>query len=62
MENVPGILTMRQGKSIKDIIRAFREEGYHVGTPLKLKSMWFGVPQKRKRVFIICSLDPDINF
>ena len=62
MENVLGILTMRQGESIKDIIRAFREEGYHVGTPLKLNSMWFGVPQKRKRVFIIGSLDPNINF
>ena len=62
MENVLGILTMRQGESIKDIIRAFREEGYHVGTPLKLNAMWFGVPQKRKRVFIIGSLDPNINF
>ena len=62
MENVLGILTMRQGEAIKDIIHAFRDEGYHVGTPLKLNAMWFGVPQKRKRVFIIGSLDPTINF
>ena len=62
MENVLGILTMRQGESIKDIIRAFREEGYYVGTPLRLNSMWFGVPQKRKRVFIIGSLNPNIKF
>jgi DNA (cytosine-5)-methyltransferase 1 len=61
MENVLGILTMRQGESIKDIIRAFREEGYHIDNPLKLNAMWYGVPQKRKRVFIIGSLDPDIT-
>ena len=62
MENVLGILTMRHGETIKDIIHAFRDEGYHVGNPLKLNAMWFGVPQKRKRVFIIGSLDPDVNF
>lgn len=62
MENVLGILTMRNGEAIKDIIQAFSDEGYHVGTPLKLNSMWFGVPQKRKRVFIIGSLDPNIEF
>ncbi|MBP8934543.1 MAG: DNA (cytosine-5-)-methyltransferase [Prevotella sp.] len=62
MENVLGILTMRNGEAIKDIIHAFSDEGYHVGTPLKLNSMWFGVPQKRKRVFIIGSLDPNIEF
>jgi DNA (cytosine-5)-methyltransferase 1 len=61
MENVLGILTMRQGESIKDIIRAFRDEGYHIDNPLKLNAMWYGVPQKRKRVFIIGSLDPDIT-
>ena len=62
MENVLGILTMRHGEAIKDIIHAFKDEGYHVGNPLKLNAMWFGVPQKRKRVFIIGSLDPDIDF
>lgn len=62
MENVLGILTMRQGETIKDIIHAFKDEGYYVGSPLKLNSMWFGVPQKRKRVFIIGSLDPNVDF
>lgn len=56
------ILTMRQGEAIKDIIHTFRDEGYHVGNPLKLNAMWFGVPQKRKRIFIIGSLDPNIDF
>ena len=62
MENVMGIVTMRKGETIKDIIRAFRDEGYHVGNPLKLNSMYFGVPQKRKRVFIIGSLDHTLEF
>lgn len=62
MENVLGILTMRKGEAINDIIHAFKDEGYHIDTPLKLNSMWFGVPQKRKRVFIIGSLNPNIHF
>ena len=41
MENVLGILTMRSGETIMDIIHAFSDEGYHVGTPLKLNSMHY---------------------
>lgn len=61
MENVPGILTMRKGETLKDIVHAFSDEGYHVQPPLKLNAMWFGVPQKRKRVFLIGSLDKNIH-
>lgn len=53
MENVPGILTMRNGEAIKEIIHAFSDAGYYVGTPLKLVAADFGVPQKRKRVILI---------
>jgi DNA (cytosine-5)-methyltransferase 1 len=56
MENVLGILSMRKGEAIKEIIQCFEEIGYHVNTPLKLNAQEFGVPQKRKRVFIIGSL------
>jgi len=56
MENVPGILSMRKGEAIKEIIRSFEEIGYHVNKPFKLKAEEFGVPQKRRRVFIIGSL------
>ena len=62
MENVLGILTMRKGETISDIIHAFKDVDYTVGIPLKLNSMWFGVPQKRKRVFIIGSLNHNIHF
>lgn len=61
MENVPGILTMRGGDTIKEIIQAFAEVGYTVNKPIKLNAEAFGVPQKRKRVIIIGSLDPSIH-
>ncbi|MCA0383139.1 MAG: DNA (cytosine-5-)-methyltransferase [Bacteroidetes bacterium] len=56
MENVPGILTMRKGAAMKEIISSFEEIGYHVSTPFKLNAEDFGVPQKRRRVVIIGSL------
>lgn len=62
MENVPGILTMRKGEAIKEIIHAFADAGYYVGTPLRLTAADFGVPQKRKRVILIgCRKNITIN-
>lgn len=55
MENVPGILTMRKGDAFKEIIKSFEEIGYFVNEPIKLNAEEFGVPQKRKRIFIIGS-------
>lgn len=55
VENVPGILTMRGGKAIEEIISCFVDIGYHVNKPLLLKAEEFGVPQLRRRVFIIGS-------
>ncbi|HVA98950.1 MAG TPA: DNA (cytosine-5-)-methyltransferase [Bacteroidia bacterium] len=56
MENVPGILTMRKGEAIKEIITSFEEIGYYVNIPFRLNAEEFGVPQKRKRVVIVGSL------
>ena len=53
MENVPGILTMRKGEAIKEIIASFEAIGYNVNAPFKLNAEDFGVPQKRRRVVII---------
>ena len=61
MENVPGILTMKGGETIKEIIMAFREVGYYVSKPIKLNAEEYGVPQKRRRLFIIGCLDPSIQ-
>lgn len=56
MENVTGILSMRNGEAIKEIVSAFEEIGYNVNPPLKLNAEEYGVPQKRKRVVIIGSI------
>lgn len=58
MENVPGILTMRKGEAMKEIIETFQSIGYHVNPPIKLKAEEFGVPQRRRRVLVIGSLMP----
>jgi DNA (cytosine-5)-methyltransferase 1 len=56
MENVPGILTMRKGEAIKEIITSFEAIGYNVNAPFKLNAEDFGVPQKRRRVVIVGTL------
>ena len=54
IENVVGILSMRKGKIIKSICDGFEHRGYNVHIR-KLVASDFGVPQRRLRVFIICS-------
>ncbi|MEM3726470.1 MAG: DNA (cytosine-5-)-methyltransferase [Candidatus Bathyarchaeia archaeon] len=51
IENVPGIRFMRNGEILKKIEQSLREMGYLVKTEL-LKAEEYGVPQKRRRVFI----------
>lgn len=54
MENVPGILTMDEGKVIKRIENAFSKIGYVIQYKVLIASD-FGVPQERKRIFIVGS-------
>ena len=56
MENVPGILTMRKGEALNEIIESFEKIGYKVNKPFKLSAENYGVPQRRKRVFIVGTL------
>ena len=56
MENVLGILTMRKGEAIKEIIESFSEIGYNINPPIRLNAEDYGIPQKRRRVVIIGSL------
>ena len=51
-ENVQGLLTIDSGEAIKTIINNFEDLGYHVGYKL-LAAADYGVPQSRKRVFIV---------
>lgn len=55
MENVTGILTMRKGQVVREIAEVFSEIGYHLNLPFKLNAEDYGVPQKRRRIFIIGS-------
>ncbi|MGL4669069.1 MAG: DNA (cytosine-5-)-methyltransferase [Methanobacteriaceae archaeon] len=57
MENVPGLLSMQKGEVLKEIQESFKNIGYYLNNPLKIDAELYGVPQKRKRVFIIGSLE-----
>lgn len=55
IENVPGLLSSAKGQDFETIIRALDEFGYGVAWRV-LDSQYFGVPQRRRRVFIVASL------
>lgn len=53
MENVPGLLWPRHGDYLKKFYELGAEEGYTILDPVTLDARDFGVPQRRKRVFIL---------
>jgi len=55
LENVPGLLSIEQGRVFKEILYSLHELGYTVEWRI-LDSQYFGVPQQRRRVFIIAYL------
>ncbi len=57
LENVPGLLSHDKGRTFAVILAALDDLGYHVEWSV-LNSKHFGVPQSRRRVFLICYLDP----
>ena len=54
MENVEGLLTADNGRYIFEIAKGFLDAGYSIRVH-KLYSHWYGLPQSRKRVFIVGS-------
>jgi DNA (cytosine-5)-methyltransferase 1 len=55
LENVPGLLTSNQGRDFGVILTALADAGLpHVEWKV-LDSQFFGVPQRRRRVFIVAS-------
>jgi DNA (cytosine-5)-methyltransferase 1 len=52
MENVTGILSMKEGRIKNEIIKSFSSIGYKVGVRV-LNAADYGVPQLRKRAFFI---------
>ena len=56
MENVKGLLSMKEGQVLETILDAFRHAGSHGGYDVAYKVLLasdFGVPQNRERVIII---------
>ncbi|KKN15587.1 hypothetical protein LCGC14_0984370 [marine sediment metagenome] len=51
-ENVPGLLSSRGGEDFATIIDSLTEHGYGVVWGV-LDAQWFGVAQRRRRVFIV---------
>jgi DNA (cytosine-5)-methyltransferase 1 len=54
LENVPGLLSSNQGKDMATVLEALVERGYRVAYRV-LDAQYFGVPQRRRRVFIVGS-------
>jgi DNA (cytosine-5)-methyltransferase 1 len=57
MENVPGINAGGHSSILQQLIREFEEEGYRVVMPRILNAASFGVPQDRKRLFLLGARD-----
>ena len=54
LENVPGLLSSNGGRDFGVVLGALAELGYSVGWRV-LDAQYFGVPQRRRRVFIVGS-------
>jgi DNA (cytosine-5)-methyltransferase 1 len=53
MENVPGILWERHSEYLAQFYREGRDAGYHLFDPVVLDARDYGLPQRRKRVFVL---------
>jgi DNA (cytosine-5)-methyltransferase 1 len=52
IENVPGLLTSNKGRDFGVVIGTMADIGYSLGWRV-LDAQYFGVPQRRRRVFIV---------
>jgi DNA (cytosine-5)-methyltransferase 1 len=53
LENVPGLISSGYQTVLDALYRSFREAGYKLAEPWRLNARDFGVPQERKRIFIV---------
>jgi len=61
MENVSGLASGSRKLYLNEILEAFRCLGYYVSNAV-LKAEEFGVPQRRRRLFIVGSRKPGFSF
>lgn len=52
LENVPGLITHEKGSTFKTILNTLQNLGYQISYKI-LNAADFGVPQKRKRIYIV---------
>jgi len=55
LENVPGLLSSNKGRDMATVIGALSDLGYSIAWRV-LDAQFFGVPQRRRRVFIVGNL------
>jgi DNA (cytosine-5)-methyltransferase 1 len=60
LENVMGLVTSNKGENFKIVIESLRETGYKVTWAI-LDSQNFGLPQHRKRVYIVGNKDTSFD-
>ncbi|MFK5969049.1 MAG: DNA (cytosine-5-)-methyltransferase [Candidatus Marithrix sp.] len=53
-ENVKGLLTHDNGKTLETIKSVIQQLGYTLIKPRILKAIFYQVPQKRERLFLVC--------
>jgi DNA (cytosine-5)-methyltransferase 1 len=53
IENVPGLLYEKHSSYLHRLYKLARRAGYRVAAPVTLNALDYGVPQNRKRVFIL---------
>lgn len=57
LENVPGLLSSNQGRDFGVVLTALADAGYGYIEWRVLDSQFFGVPQRRRRVFIVAGTE-----
>jgi DNA (cytosine-5)-methyltransferase 1 len=57
LENVPGLLELDGGAAVGEMIAELEVLGYRVSEPEVLEAADFGVPQRRRRVFVLGARD-----
>lgn len=54
LENVPGLLNIHKGNDFSIVLKRLSQLGYNIAWRI-LDAKYFGTPQRRRRIFILCS-------